>query len=96
MYVGNLSYNVKESDLRQVMEEYGVVESEMKVLNANIEEIHVRVKPIKTSYCLMLQSKALIPDNTPYPLLFILLNILYCVIRPKINISLWLYVSYLL
>lgn len=55
----------------------------MKVLNANIEEIHVRVKPIKTSYCLMLQSKALIPDNTPYPLLFILLNILYCVIRPK-------------
>ena len=27
MYVGNLSYNVKESDLRQVMEENGVVES---------------------------------------------------------------------
>ena len=27
MYVGNLSYNVKESDLRQVMEVYGVVES---------------------------------------------------------------------
>ena len=27
MYVGNLSYNDKESDLRQVMEEYGVVES---------------------------------------------------------------------
>ena len=27
MYVGNLSYNVKESDLRQVMDEYGVVES---------------------------------------------------------------------
>ena len=27
MYVGNLSYNVKESDLRQVMEEYGTVES---------------------------------------------------------------------
>ena len=26
MYVGNLSYNVKESDLRQVMEEYGVVD----------------------------------------------------------------------
>lgn len=44
----------------------------------------------------MLQSKALIPDNTPYPLLFILLNILYYIIRPKINTSLWLYVSYLL
>ena len=28
MYIGNLSYNVKESDLRQVMEEYGTVESE--------------------------------------------------------------------
>ena len=27
MYVGNLSYNVRESDLRQVMEEYGTVES---------------------------------------------------------------------
>ena len=27
MYIGNLSYNVKESDLRQVMEEYGAVES---------------------------------------------------------------------
>ena len=27
MYVGNRSYNVKESDLRQVIEEYGVVES---------------------------------------------------------------------
>lgn len=68
----------------------------MKVLNANIEEIHVRVRPIKTSYCLMLQSKALIPDNTPYPLLSILLNILYYIIRPKINTSLWLYVSCLL
>ena len=27
MYVGNLTYNLKQSDLRQVMEEYGVVES---------------------------------------------------------------------
>ena len=27
MYVGNLSYNVKESDLRQVMEEYGTVDT---------------------------------------------------------------------
>ena len=27
MYIGNLSYNVKESDLRQVMEEYGTVET---------------------------------------------------------------------
>ncbi|EXY22187.1 hypothetical protein M078_2141, partial [Bacteroides fragilis str. 2-F-2 len=35
----------------------------------------------------MLQSKALIPDNTPHPLLFILLNILYYIIRPKINTS---------
>lgn len=38
----------------------------MKVLNANIEEIHVRVRPIKNSYCLVLQSKALIPDNMLY------------------------------
>ena len=27
MYIGNLSYRVKESDLRQVMEEYGTVDS---------------------------------------------------------------------
>lgn len=27
MYVGNLSYNVKEVDLREVMEEYGTVGS---------------------------------------------------------------------
>lgn len=27
MYVGNLSYNVKEADLREVMEEYGTVGS---------------------------------------------------------------------
>lgn len=27
MYVGNLSYGVKEADLREVLEEYGTVES---------------------------------------------------------------------
>lgn len=27
MYVGNLNYRVKEGDLRQVMEEYGTVDS---------------------------------------------------------------------
>ena len=27
IYIGNLSYSVKESDLRQVMEDYGTVES---------------------------------------------------------------------
>ena len=27
MYIGNLNYNVRESDLRQVMEEYGTVGS---------------------------------------------------------------------
>lgn len=27
MYIGNLSYNVKESDLRRALEEYGTVES---------------------------------------------------------------------
>ena len=27
LYIGNLSYNVKESDLRNVMEEYGTVDS---------------------------------------------------------------------
>ena len=27
MYIGNLSYNVREADFREVMEEYGTVES---------------------------------------------------------------------
>lgn len=27
MYIGNLSYNVKESDLRDVMEEFGTVDT---------------------------------------------------------------------
>ena len=27
MYIGNLSYNVREADLREVMEEYGTVDS---------------------------------------------------------------------
>lgn len=27
MYIGNLSYNVKEADLRDVMEEFGTVDS---------------------------------------------------------------------
>ena len=27
MYIGNLSYSVREADLREVMEEYGTVES---------------------------------------------------------------------
>ncbi len=27
MYIGNLNYNVKEPDLRKVMEEYGTVDS---------------------------------------------------------------------
>lgn len=35
MYVGNLSYNVKESDLRQVMEEYGTVESVKLIMDRN-------------------------------------------------------------
>ncbi len=33
MYVGNLSYRVKEADLREVMEEYGVVESVKLILD---------------------------------------------------------------
>ena len=35
MYVGNLSYNVRESDLRQVMEEYGTVESVKLIMDRN-------------------------------------------------------------
>ena len=34
MYIGNLSYNVRESDLRQVMEEYGTVQSVNKLNGA--------------------------------------------------------------
>ncbi len=33
MYIGNLSYRVREADLREVMEEYGVVESVKLILD---------------------------------------------------------------
>ena len=35
MYIGNLSYNVREADLRQVMEEYGTVESVKLIMDRN-------------------------------------------------------------
>lgn len=35
MYIGNLNYNVRESDLRQVMEEYGTVESVKLIMDRN-------------------------------------------------------------
>lgn len=35
MYIGNLSYNVRESDLRQVMEEYGTVKSVKLIMDRN-------------------------------------------------------------
>ena len=35
MYIGNISYNVRESDLRQVMEEYGTVESVKLIMDRN-------------------------------------------------------------
>ncbi len=33
MYIGNLSYRVREDDLREVMEEYGVVDSVKLILD---------------------------------------------------------------
>ena len=33
IYIGNLSYSVKESDLRQVMEDYGTVESAKLIID---------------------------------------------------------------
>ena len=35
MYIGNLSYNVRESDFRQVMEVYGTVESVKLIMDRN-------------------------------------------------------------
>ncbi len=32
IYVGNLNYRVREDDLKQVMEEYGTVESVTKII----------------------------------------------------------------
>lgn len=39
MYIGNLSYNVRESDLRQVMEEYGTVESVKLIMDRNTNRL---------------------------------------------------------
>ena len=33
IYIGNLSYSVKESDLRQVMEDYGTVDSAKLIID---------------------------------------------------------------
>ena len=33
IYIGNLSYSVKESDLRQVIEDYGTVESAKLIID---------------------------------------------------------------
>ena len=33
IYIGNLSYSVKESDLRQVMEDYGTVETAKLIID---------------------------------------------------------------
>ena len=33
IYIGNLSYTVKESDLRQVMEDYGTVDSAKLIMD---------------------------------------------------------------
>ena len=33
IYIGNLSYTVKESDLRQVMEDYGTVDSAKLIID---------------------------------------------------------------
>ena len=58
IYIGNLSYSVKESDLRQVMEDYGTVDSAKLIIDrdtnrskgfAFVEMPHAReaVKAIK-------------------------------------------------
>ena len=35
MYIGNLSYNVKVSDLRDVMEEFGTVDSVKLIVDSD-------------------------------------------------------------
>ncbi len=32
IYIGNLNYRVRESDLQQILEEYGVVDSVKKII----------------------------------------------------------------
>ena len=45
MYIGNLSYNVRESDLRDVMEEFGTVDSVkiIKDLDTDVADRHVLI-----------------------------------------------------
>ena len=37
IYIGNLSYRVRESDLQQVLEEYGVVDSVKSVSYTHLD-----------------------------------------------------------
>ena len=41
MYIGNLSYNVKESDLRDVMEEFGTVDSVKLIIDRDTRSLKV-------------------------------------------------------
>ena len=42
MYIGNLSYRVKEADLRQVMEEYGTVDSVKLIIDREGRQMVVK------------------------------------------------------
>ena len=41
IYIGNLSYRVRESDLQQVLEEYGVVDSVKLIVDRDTRRLRV-------------------------------------------------------
>ena len=41
IYIGNLSYRVRESDLQQVLEEYGVVDSVKLIVDLILDVLRV-------------------------------------------------------
>ena len=59
LYIGNLSYNVKESDLRHVMEEYGTVAS---VKLSHIVKLEDQ-KVLRLSKCRMMQKLLKLSNN---------------------------------
>lgn len=59
LYIGNLNYNVKESDLRNVMEEYGAVASVKLITDRETR----RSKALLLLKCRMIQKQLTLSKN---------------------------------
>ena len=59
IYIGNLSYSVKESDLKEVMEDYGTVDSVKLIIDRDTR----RSKVLHSLKCLMIRKRKTLSTN---------------------------------